>query len=173
MPTARNSGATSSYRTRRVQHCSISPRTRKGQAPPGWLPLPLAQNLRAASAISHPRLCLKPQNYFSIPVFRSAVLIPRLEVMVLFAEALPVRPIPEQLLVTAVRDDMVYHGGFHIPSLFHALDTQRIGVQVLFSCLLPCPSVPSAAGRPYRFRMEALVFLTVLDPVRHKCRASG
>lgn len=48
------------------------------------------------------------KKYFSIPVLRSAVLIPRLEIVVLLAEALPVRPIPEQLLVSTVRDDRTF-----------------------------------------------------------------
>ena len=55
---------------RRAAQYSISFRTRQGRVPPGWLALPLAQNLRAAfysiRRPAHPRLCTKPQIYMHI-----------------------------------------------------------------------------------------------------------
>ena len=119
------------------------------------------------------RLQIFFQKIFSIPVFRSAVLIPRLEIVMPFAEALPVRPIPEQGFIPSVRDDMVHHSSFHIPSLCHALDTQGIGFQVLFPRLLPCPVVAAAPRRAYFLRVESFVLLTVLCTGFYQFRTAG
>ena len=109
---------------------------------------------------------------FSVPIFRPAILVARLEIVVLFAQALPVALIPEQLLVSTMRNDVVNHSGLHIPSFLHALDAQGMRVEILLSCLLPCAVVASAASRPHFLRVDALVLLTELCPIRHKSRAS-
>ena len=118
-------------------------------------------------------LGLHLRKIYSILILRIDILRQRLPVMMFLAEALPVASIPKQFVIPTMRNDVVNHRCLTVYTLAHAHDAQRIRSEVFFPCLLPCPAVSSAAGRPYRFRMEALVFLTVLDPVRHKCRASG
>ena len=46
--------------------------------------------------------------------------------MALFAESLPVALIPEQFLVTTVRDDVIHHRGFHELPFLAALGTQWV-----------------------------------------------
>ena len=51
----------------------------------------------------------------SVPIRWVNVLCQRLSVVALLAESLPVALIPEQLLVTAVRYDVVYHRRLGVP----------------------------------------------------------
>ena len=66
--------------------------------------------------------------------------------MALLAEALPVRLIPEQLWIAAVRHDVVNHSGSGVSPLFHADNTQRMCLQICSARLLP-PAVVAAPGR--------------------------
>ena len=67
----------------------------------------------------------------------SAVFQAGLFVMVGFAQRLPVVPIPEQLLISAMGDDVVNDRCFHVPTISHALNTQRMGGEELLAGLLP------------------------------------
>jgi len=77
-------------------------------------------------------------------VRRSAVLQAGLLIVVGFAQRLPVTLIPEQTLVTAMRNNVIDNRRPHIPALGHTLDAERMGSEILFPC--PLPGVPIAAG---------------------------
>ena len=89
----------------------------------------------------------RPPRYKNlIAVDRISVLCHRFSVVALLAKTLPVRPIPEQIWVAAVRHDVVNHSGSGVSPLFHADDTQRIRLQVCPAGLLPS-AVVAAPGR--------------------------
>lgn len=75
--------------------------------------------------------------FSSVPIFGGLVLCPGLRVMALLTQSLPVAPIPEQLLVTAVRNDVVNNCCFGVLTLRHTLDAQRMGFEILLAGLLP------------------------------------
>ena len=75
-----------------------------------------------------------------------SVLCHRFSVMALLAEALPVRPVPEQLWIAAVRHDVVNHSGSGVSPLFHADNAQWMRLQICPAGLLP-PAVVAAPGR--------------------------
>ena len=81
------------------------------------------------------------KKFLSILVLRSAILITRLEVVVSLTQRLPIRLIPEESLVSTVRNDVIDHSGLHIPSLLHALDAQWMRRKVLLPRFLPCAVV--------------------------------
>ena len=82
----------------------------------------------------------------SIVINRISFLCHRFSVVALLAEALPVRLIPEQLWIAAVRHDVVNHSGSGVSPLFHADNTQRMCLQICSARLLP-PAVVTAPGR--------------------------
>ena len=53
-------------------------------------------------------------------------------VMVLLAKRLPVAPVSEKLRVAAVRDNMIYHRGFHKLPLLAALGAERVMLKEFF-----------------------------------------
>ena len=81
-----------------------------------------------------------------IPIHHILILRVRLDAVVPVTQALPVALIPEQLRITTVRYDVIYIRSFHVPAFLHALHTERMGLQVLFSGFLPLTSVTAAAG---------------------------
>ena len=52
------------------------------------------------------------------------ILPPRLDTVVPVAQGLPVAPVPEELLITTVRDYMVNIRCLHVSAFLHALRTQ-------------------------------------------------
>ena len=58
-----------------------------------------------------------------VGVSRPVILPPSFPVMTRFTEWLPIAPIPEQFLVTTVRDNVIHNCCFGIASLLHALHT--------------------------------------------------
>ena len=62
-------------------------------------------------------------NNTSIVILRAAFFRQSLPVMAGFAERLPVILIPEELLITSMRDDVVDDRRFDVPSFLLALDT--------------------------------------------------
>ena len=59
-------------------------------------------------------------------ILQRLILPPRLNTVMTVAEGLPVIPIPEKLLVTTVRNDVVDVRCFDVPAFLHALHTQRV-----------------------------------------------
>ena len=95
-------------------------------------------------------------------VRRRLVLTPRLHTMVPMTQGLPVASIPEELVVSTVRNDVVDVRRLNVPAFLHALHTQRVRLKVLFPGFLPCCSVTSARSWPNLFRMHCLVTVAVL-----------
>ena len=87
-----------------------------------------------------------PANDPLIPVHHILILGVRLDAVVPVTQALPVALIPEQLRIATVCNDVVHISRFHVPAFLHALHTERMGLQVLFSGFLPLTSVTAAAG---------------------------
>ena len=102
-----------------------------------------------------------------------AVLPSGLPVVASLAQCPPVAPVPEQLPVTTVGNDMIHHRGFRVPAVLSALLTQRVRLEELFRRLAPCMVVSSAAGRSYVLRMLGPVLLTVLCSCWDKSRTAG
>lgn len=78
------------------------------------------------------------------------------------AKRLPVAPVPEQLLVTTVGNDVIHVRRLNVPAFPHTLHTQRVRLKVLLPSFLPSSSVASARCGTYFFRMHRLVPLTIL-----------
>ena len=85
-------------------------------------------------------------------------------VMMMPAQALPVALIPEQLLVTTVRNNVMHNRCFGIASLLPAFRTQRVALKERFACLLPAAAIAALCGRPCYLRVERLVLFTKLCP---------
>ena len=106
-------------------------------------------------------------------IFRRLVLSPRLHAVVPVAKRLPVAPVPEQLHVTTVRNDVIHVRRLHVPAFLHALHAQRVSLKILFPGFPPSAAVTSAGSGPYFLRMQCFVFLTILLPRRNKRCATG
>lgn len=59
-------------------------------------------------------------------ILRHLILSPGLHAVVAVAQGLPVTSVPEKLLVTTVRNDVVDVRCFDVPAFLHALHTQRV-----------------------------------------------
>ena len=57
-------------------------------------------------------------------ILRRLILPPRLDTVMAMAQGLPVAPVPEDLLITTVRDYMVNIRCLHVSAFLHALRTQ-------------------------------------------------
>ena len=99
-----------------------------------------------------------------VGVSRPVILPPSFPVMTRFTEWLPIAPIPEQFLVTTVRNNVIHNRCFGIASLLSAFRTQRVALKERFACLLPAAAVAALCGRPCYFRVERFVFLAKLCP---------
>ena len=118
---------------------------------------------RAAEICIPPALRTDSVLVLDVPVFGH-----RLMVMTALAKGLPVRFVPEQFLITAMRFDMVNDGRRDEPSFFLAADAPGVAFQEKLSSLLPLPSVttclctgPVALALPF-------MFLTIFSSIRHQ-----
>ena len=84
--------------------------------------------------------------------------------MTRFAERLPVAPVPEQLLVAAVWNNVIHNRCIGIASLLQALHAQWMALEEGFAGLLPAAAIAALRRRPCHLRMEGLVFLAELCP---------
>lgn len=100
-------------------------------------------------------------------IFTASLLI-----MTPLAEGSPVAPVPEELLVTSVGNDVVHHRSLDVLTLFHTLLAQWVRLQELFAGLLPRTIVTPAGCGPYLLRVLCPVYLAVLGPGRHEVRAA-
>ena len=101
------------------------------------------------------------------------VLRPGLDAVMALAQGLPVAPVPEELLISPVRNDMINVCGFHKFPILQALHTQRMHTQILFSRLLPLAAVTAFCRRPHFLGVQQSMLLTVFSIRRHQCRAAG
>ena len=82
--------------------------------------------------------------------------------MAILAERLPILPIPKQLHVSPMEDDVIHDSGqCHAPGLF-ASDTEGIIFQVGFPDGLPLGTVAPLGRRTARRVLYAPCFLAVL-----------
>ena len=82
-------------------------------------------------------------------IFRHLVFSPSFDTVVAVAKGLPVVPVPEELLITTMRNDVVDVRCLHVPSFLHALHTHRVRLKVLLPGLAPSSSVTSSGSGPY------------------------
>ena len=101
-------------------------------------------------------------------ILRRLILPPRLDTVMAMAQGLPVAPVPEELLITTVRNDVVNVRCLHVPSFLHALHAQRVCLKVLFPGFPPSRSVTSSGSGPYLFRMLSRMFIAVFSSPWHK-----
>ncbi len=109
----------------------------------------------------------------SVVVHRRLIFAPCLLVMAALAESTPVAPVPEQSFITSVRDDVVNDRGLGILAALHALLAERVRLQKDLAGFLPCPVIASAGSRPYFFRMQWPVQITVLGAGWDQRSATG
>ena len=106
-------------------------------------------------------------------ILRRLILSPGFHTVVPVAQGLPVAPVPEELLITTVRNDVIHVRRLNVPSFLHALYAQRVHLKVLLPGFLPSAAVPSPRSGPYFLRVQCFVFLTILLPRRHQGCAAG
>lgn len=112
-------------------------------------------------------------DHLSIAICGACVLSPRFYAVVPVAQGLPVAPVPEELLVTTVRNDMVDVCCLHIPAFLHALYTQWVGLKVMLPGFLPSATIASTTCTPHFFRMHWLMCLTVFRSIGNQRSAAG
>lgn len=63
---------------------------------------------------------------FSVPIDRVDIFGQGLFIMARLTQGLPVLTVPEQLLISSMRNDMINHRSLGVSALLHALSTQRV-----------------------------------------------
>ena len=90
-----------------------------------------------------------------------------------FAHRLPVGFVPEKSGIATVRCDVVYHGGFRVSPLPHALGAERMGLEVLPTYFLPLSCIATLTRWACDFRVQRQVLCTVEAARLNKLRATG
>ena len=108
----------------------------------------------------------------SIFVCRQTVLAPGLFIMTRLAKALPITPIPEQLLITSVWFFMVNHRSLNVLSVPLTNLTQRMLSKISFARSPPCAVVSALVCRASVFRMQRLMLSAVFLSISDKHTAS-
>ena len=108
-----------------------------------------------------------------IMILGSLIRPPCLYAVVPVAQGLPVAPVPEELLITTMWNNVVHIRCLHEPAFLHALHAQRVCLQEGFSGFLPSATIASTTCTPHFFRMHWLMCLTVFRSVRNQCGATG
>lgn len=98
---------------------------------------------------------------FSVLVGWVLVFHPRLPVVTFDTKCLPVALVPEEILITSVRDDMVNSHGFSQLALLHAVNTQRMEIKKDLLRLPPSAVISSPASTRSVVCMKLAVFLTI------------
>ena len=106
-------------------------------------------------------------------IYRSLILAPCLSVMAALAQRTPVAPVPEQVLITAMRNDVVDDGSSGVLAVLHAFLAERVYLQEKPAGLLPRPVIASAGSRPYFLRMQWPVQIAVLGTGRDQRGTAG
>ena len=109
----------------------------------------------------------------SVAVHRVNVFGQGLAVVARLAHRLPVGFVPEKSGVSTVRCDMVYHGGFRVSPLPHALGAERMGLEVLPAYFLPPSCIATLTRWACDFRVQRQVLRTVKAARLNKLRATG
>ena len=95
-------------------------------------------------------------------ILRCLVLSPRFHTVVTMAKGLPVASVPEELLVTTMRNDVIDVRCLHVPSFLHALHTQRVRLKILLPGFLPRTAVASTRSGPYLLGVQYFVTVAIL-----------
>ena len=95
-------------------------------------------------------------------ILRRLILPPRLDTVMAMAQGLPVAPVPEELLITTVRNDVIHVRRLNVPAFPHTLHTQRVRLKVLLPGFLPRTAVASARCGTYFFWMHRFVSVAIL-----------
>ena len=95
-------------------------------------------------------------------ILRCLVLSPRFHTVVTMAKGLPVAPVPEELLITTVRNDVIHVRRLNVPSFLHALYAQRVHLKVLLPGFLPRTAVASTRSGTYLLGVQYFVTVTIL-----------
>ena len=106
-------------------------------------------------------------------VHRRLIFAPCLLIMAALAKGTPVAPVPEQSLITTMRDDVVNDSRSGVPAALHALLAEWVCLQEKSAGLLPCPVIASAGSRPYFLRMQWPVQIAVLGTGRDQRGTAG
>jgi len=85
----------------------------------------------------HQRIALKP-------ILRIVIFISGFDAVMPMAKRLPVTLIPEELVISSMRDDVVNVGCLNVLAFPHALNAQGVCLKVSLACLLPCSAIASA-----------------------------
>ena len=114
---------------------------------------------------------------FSVGLFRVfvrgvVVFASCLDAVVSVAEGLPVAFIPEECLVSTVRNDVVNVCGLDISPLPLALHTKWMGGQITLAGLLPATVISAGCCRANLLRVYSFMLLAVPGPERNQCRTS-
>lgn len=95
-------------------------------------------------------------------ILRCLVLSPRFHTVVTMAKGLPVAPVPEELLVTTMRNDVIDVRCLHELSFLHALHTQRVRLKILLPSFLPRTAVASTRSGTYLLGVQYFVTVAIL-----------
>lgn len=95
-------------------------------------------------------------------IMRCLIFIPRLLIVTMLAECLPIALVPEQLRISSVRCDMVHDCCLGVSSFLQTTLTERMRLKKRFAYLLPSSVVATMVSRPYLLRMHLLMLGTVL-----------
>jgi hypothetical protein len=108
----------------------------------------------------------------SVVICRIVIFSPRLFVMALLAQRLPVASIPEELRITSVWNDVVHNGSRSRNAFLQTLLTQRMKLQELLALPSPPRIVSSRCCRPDLLRVQCLMHLAILLPCWHEVRTT-
>ena len=132
---------------------------------------------REGAAVPGGRACRDqtpaPRWVRSVVIGWRLILTSGLLVVAALAQRTPVAAVPEQLLITTVRDHMIHDRCLHVFALLHTLLTQRVRLQELFTGLTPCSVIATTDSGPHFFWVQRLVDFTVFGPGRYQRRAAG
>ncbi len=109
----------------------------------------------------------------SIMIDRMRILSRCLYIMAVLAQSLPVTPVPEKLLISTMRYDVVNHRSLRVSSVPQTLSAERMAVKELLRSPLPSTVVASTVCRACLLRVQGLVLCTVLLPMRYEFRTTG
>lgn len=84
------------------------------------------------------------------------------------AQGTPVLTIPEELLISTVRHDVIHDSRLRVSSILPAFLTQGMHPKERLALLLPPAPVPTAARRSYRLRVQGFMRFTVFRPRSHQ-----
>lgn len=131
--------------------------------------------LRGRRSVSRPR----PQRFdpplppHSVAVLWSNVLGQCLSIMAWLAQRLPVRSIPEEVLISTMGNDVVNHSGLRVSPGLLTRSAQRMAFQVQLALLLPAATVATLGCGTCNLRVQRLVFLAVHRTVRDEPCTAG